>query len=115
MSWYTKLLAAVATTHGFSLDEPIGELTHDQLLNVLFGTGSEIIHVPGPGGKTYKTTFEGVIPNLERRYRESESDFVKGEIEKYMTHMTCPECKGRRLAEVAITMESRSPMLLILL
>ncbi len=110
MSWYTKLLAAVATTHGFSLDEPIGELTHDQLLNVLFGTGSEIIHVPGPGGKTYKTTFEGVIPNLERRYRESESDFVKGEIEKYMTHMTCPECKGRRLKPevLAITIDGKS-------
>lgn len=110
MSWYTKLLAAVASAHGFSLDEPIGELTHDQLLNVLFGTGSEIIHVPGPGGKTYKTTFEGVIPNLERRYRESESDFVKGEIEKYMTHMTCPECRGRRLKPevLAITIDGKS-------
>lgn len=110
LSWYTKLLKAVADAHGFSLDEPIGELTHDQLLNVLFGTGSEIIHVPGPGGRTYKTTFEGVIPNLERRYRESESDFVKGEIERYMTHMTCPACKGRRLKPevLAITIDSKS-------
>ncbi len=97
MTWYTKLMEAVAAVHGFSLDEPIMNLTHEQLMNVLYGTGDEIIKVPGPGGRSYSTTFEGVIPNLERRYRESDSDFVKGEIEKYMTHMTCPVCRGKRL------------------
>jgi excinuclease ABC subunit A len=110
MTWYGKLLQAVADTHKFSLDEPVGELTHEQLLIVLYGTENEIIQVPGPGGRTYKTKFEGVIPNLERRYRESDSDFVKGEIERYMTHMTCPSCHGRRLKPevLAITIDGKS-------
>lgn len=110
MTWYGKLLQAVADTHKFSLDEPVGELTHEQLMIVLYGTENEIIQVPGPGGRTYKTKFEGVIPNLERRYRESDSDFVKGEIERYMTHMTCPSCHGRRLKPevLAITIDGKS-------
>lgn len=110
MTWYTKLMEAVAQTHNFSLDEPIMRLTHEQLMNVLYGTGEEIIKVPGPGGRSYSTIFEGVIPNLERRYRESESDFVKGEIERYMTHMTCPVCRGKRLKPevLAITINDKS-------
>ncbi|QQS26674.1 excinuclease ABC subunit UvrA [bacterium] len=110
MTWYTKLMEAVAQIHNFSLDEPIMSLTHEQLMNVLYGTGEEIIKVPGPGGRSYSTTFEGVIPNLERRYRESESDFVKGEIERYMTHMTCPVCRGKRLKPevLAITINDKS-------
>jgi excinuclease ABC subunit A len=110
MTWYTKLMEAVAQAHNFSLDEPIMRLTHEQLMNVLYGTGDEIIKVPGPGGRSYSTTFEGVIPNLERRYRESESDFVKGEIERYMTHMTCPVCRGKRLKPevLAITVNDKS-------
>lgn len=110
MTWYTKLMEAVAAVHNFSLDEPIMNLTHEQLMNVLYGTGDEIIKVPGPAGRSYSTTFEGVIPNLERRYRESDSDFVKGEIEKYMTHMTCPACRGKRLKPevLAITVNDRS-------
>jgi excinuclease ABC subunit A len=110
MTWYTKLMQAVAVAHEFSLDEPIMSLTHEQLMNVLYGTGDEIIKVPGPGGRQYSTKFEGVIPNLERRYRESESDFVKGEIERYMTHMTCPICHGKRLKPevLAITVNNKS-------
>ncbi len=110
MTWYTKLMEAVAAAHSFSLDEPIMSLTHEQLMNVLYGTGDEIIKVPGPGGRTYSTKFEGVIPNLERRYRESDSDFVKGEIERYMTHMTCPACRGKRLKPevLAITVNDKS-------
>lgn len=110
MTWYTKLLQSVATAHKFSLDKPIHELSEAELAILLYGTGSETIHVPGPAGRTYKTTFEGVIPNLERRYRESDSDFVKGEIERYMAHMDCPACHGRRLKPevLAITIDDRS-------
>ncbi len=97
LSWYTKLLQSVAKAHKFSLDKPVGKLTQDQLYVILYGTGEQEIGVPGPAGRIYKTKFEGIIPNLERRYRESDSDFVKREIEKYMTSQVCGVCDGKRL------------------
>jgi excinuclease ABC subunit A len=110
LNWYTKLLQAVAKAHKFSLEKPVNELTQDQLYLVLYGTGDEEIGVPGPGGRTYKTKFEGIIPNLERRYRESDSDFVKKEIEKYMTSQVCAACNGKRLKPevLAITINDKS-------
>ena len=75
-----------------------------------FGTGDEVIGVPGPGLRTFKTKFEGIIPNLERRYRESDSDFVKKEIEKYMTSQICGVCDGKRLKPevLAVTIDEKS-------
>lgn len=110
MTWYGKLLAAVAKAHGFNLDRPVGELPKSALEILLYGTGEETIGVPGPGGRIYKTKFEGIIPNLERRYRESDSDFVKGEIERYMTAQICPQCGGKRLKPevLAITIADKS-------
>lgn len=110
LNWYTKLLQAVAKAHKFSLEKPVEALTNDQLYLILFGTGNEEIGVPGPGGRTYKTKFEGIIPNLERRYRESDSDFVKKEIEKYMTSQICGVCNGKRLKPevLAITINDKS-------
>ena len=110
MTWYTKLLESVAEHKKFSLDDSIEELSEASLRYILYGTGEDTISVPGPGGRTYKTTFEGVIPNLERRYRESDSDFVKGEIDRYMTNMICPSCEGRRLKPevLAITIGDKS-------
>ncbi|MEI8072656.1 MAG: excinuclease ABC subunit UvrA [Candidatus Saccharibacteria bacterium] len=110
MSWYTKLLEAVAKSHGFSLSKPIKELKTADLKTLYYGTGDEEIGVSGPGGRTYKTKFEGVVPNLERRYRESESDFVKREIEKYMTNQVCETCSGKRLKPevLAVTVHDSS-------
>ncbi len=110
LNWYTKLLQAVADKNGFSLQRPVDELTKDQLYLVLYGTGDEPVGVPGPGGRIYKTKFEGIIPNLERRYRESDSDFVKREIEKYMTTQICGVCSGKRLKPevLAITIQDKS-------
>lgn len=110
LNWYTKLLQAVAKKHKFSLEKPVDELSQDQLYLVLYGTGDEEIGVPGPGGRTYKTKFEGIIPNLERRYRESDSDFVKKEIEKYMTSQVCAVCNGKRLKPevLAVTINDKS-------
>lgn len=110
MTWYGKLLQAVADAHKFSLDIPTTELTPEQLNIVLYGTGDEVMAVPGPGGRVYRTTFEGVIPNLERRYRESDSDFVKAEIERYMNQMLCAVCQGKRLKPevLAITINDKS-------
>ncbi|MBW3538112.1 excinuclease ABC subunit UvrA [Candidatus Parcubacteria bacterium] len=110
LSWYTKLLTGVAKKHGFSLDVPVEKMRPPDLKIVLYGTGDEVIGVRGPGGRTYHSTFEGVIPNLERRYRESDSDFVKREIEKYMAEHLCPVCQGKRLKPevLAVTVNGRS-------
>ncbi len=110
MSWYTKLLEAVAKAHTFRLDVPVADLSEKDKKILFYGTGDEVIGVPGPGGRTYKTKFEGVIPNMQRRYRESDSDFVKREIEKYMTTQICESCGGKRLKPevLAITIAGQS-------
>ncbi|MCC7289232.1 excinuclease ABC subunit UvrA [bacterium] len=110
MTWYGKLLDAVADEFKFNLNVPVEELSKESLQILFYGAGDRTIGVRGPGGRTYKTTFEGIIPNLERRYRESDSDFVKGEIEKYMTNKVCPTCEGRRLKPevLAITVADKS-------
>lgn len=110
MTWYTKLLEAVATKYKFSLNVPVNKLSKKDMQILLRGAGDEEIGVRGPGGRTYKTKFEGIIPNLERRYRESDSDFVKAEIERYMTTNICPVCEGKRLKPevLAITIDDKS-------
>ena len=110
LSWYTKLLEAVAKLHNFNLNVPVEKLSKSSFDIICYGTGDQEIGVPGPGGKIYRTKFEGVIPNLERRYRESDSDFVKKEIEKYMTTQICTECNGKRLKPevLAITIKENS-------
>ena len=110
MTWYGKLLDAVADEFKFNLNVPVEELSKESLQILFYGAGDRTIGVRGPGGRTYKATFEGIIPNLERRYRESDSDFVKGEIEKYMTNKVCPTCEGRRLKPevLAITVADKS-------
>lgn len=91
-TWYMKLLAAVAKTHGFSVDEPVEKLEKKALDIVLYGTGEEQYLVDGQ-----KSAFDGVIPNLEKRYKETDSDYVRKEIETYMNVVVCPSCKGKRL------------------
>jgi excinuclease ABC subunit A len=110
MSWYTKLLESVAKLHKFDLNVPVSKLSKASFEIICYGTGEQEIGVSGPGGKIYRTKFEGVIPNLERRYRESDSDFVKREIEKYMTTQICTECNGKRLKPevLAITIKDNS-------
>ncbi|MEY4744106.1 MAG: hypothetical protein RL272_51 [Candidatus Parcubacteria bacterium] len=90
--WYTKLLAAVAKTHGFSVDTPMEKLEKRAVDIILYGTGEEKYLVDG-----VQTPFDGVVPNLEKRYKETDSDYVMKEIEGYMNVVTCPACKGKRL------------------
>ncbi len=90
--WYTKLLAAVAKTHGFSVDTAIEKLEKRALDIILYGTGDETYLV-----ENEQVPFEGVVPNLEKRYKETDSDYVQKEIEGYMNVVTCPACKGKRL------------------
>jgi len=87
-----KILEAVASRHGFSLDIPVEKLTPNQIKIVLYGTGDELFEVNG--GQYH---FEGVIPSLEKKYKETDSDYLRKEIENYMRSLTCPICKGKRL------------------
>lgn len=95
--WYLKKVEVMAEANGFSTHVPTSQLTTDQLDMVLYGTGDKVYTVPLGGGRSFETTFEGVIPNLERRYKETESDFVRRDIEKFMQERPCHACLGRRL------------------
>jgi len=110
LNWYTKLLEGVASTMGFSLDQPVLEMKPADLRTILYGAGETTINMKGPGGRVYRTTFEGVIPNLERRYHETDSEFVRKEIEKYMAERECPVCHGKRLKPeiLAVTVGGKS-------
>ncbi len=110
LTWYTRLLQGVADAHGFSLDTPVTEMKPADLRIVLYGAGDTQVALRGPGGRTYHTTYEGVIPNLERRYHETDSEFVRKDIEKYMAEHECPVCHGQRLKPeiLAVTIENKS-------
>lgn len=100
-NYYSQLLAAVAAAYGFSLDTPFKDLRPEDVRVVLYGTGGKkiTVHYTNSYGEsyTYRTAFEGVIPNLERRYRETDSENVREEIESYMAQRPCPACGGARL------------------
>lgn len=99
-------LAALGEKYGFSLDTPFKELSAEAKKVILYGTGSERIHVEYHkefGEGSYDSPFEGVIPNLERRYRETQSDFMKREIEEYMANIPCPDCNGKRLKKESLS------------
>ncbi|MFO0882367.1 MAG: excinuclease ABC subunit UvrA [Candidatus Saccharimonadales bacterium] len=111
-SWYLKKVEVMAEANGFSIHVPTGQLTKEQLEMVMYGTGNAIYQVPLGGGRSFETTFEGVIPNLERRYKETESDFVRRDIEKFMQERPCHACGGKRLRPevLAVTVAKLSIM-----
>ena len=111
-SWYVKKVEVMAEVNGFSIHVPTGQLTSEQINMVLYGTGEKVYKVPLGGGRSYETTFEGVIPNLERRYKETESDFIRRDIERYMQELPCTTCKGKRLKPeiLAVTVSNLSIM-----
>ncbi|MBP3371455.1 MAG: excinuclease ABC subunit UvrA [Clostridia bacterium] len=95
---------ALGDHYGFSIDTPVKNLTKKQLDVILYGSGDERIRVRYAreyGTGTFATTFEGVIPSLERRYRETSSEAAKVEYEGLMSNVTCPSCKGKRLKDSA--------------
>ena len=100
-SYYMALLKGVAQKYGFSLDTPWKELPPEARRVILYGSGHETITLDYRNRyghrRRYETTFEGVIPNLQRRYNETDSDYIRGEIESYMTTRPCPACEGTRL------------------
>ena len=104
--WYVSLLEAVAGGHGFSAKVPVKDLAPEHVNLVLFGNKSKKVTIQHKTqrGRTYSwdTTFEGVIPNLERRYRDTESDHTRQEIERYMAARSCKSCGGKRLRPEAL-------------
>ncbi len=91
---------ALAERYHFSLDSPVSELPEDVIDIIFYGTKGEKITVHRRneyGSGTYNTEFEGIINNLERRFRETQSTWIKAEIESYMSSVPCDACKGKRL------------------
>lgn len=101
-AWYMKRLAEVAKAHGFSLQVPVAQLSQDDLEKVLYGTGSQKYTVNLGSGRSYESTYEGVIPNLERRHKETDSEFMRRDIERFMRDRKCHTCKGARLKPVVL-------------
>jgi excinuclease ABC subunit A len=108
--YYLGLLESVARAYGFSLAQPVEELTEEQLRVVLYGTGGERIPIKFHNRRhgrahEYRTVFEGVVPNLQRRYQETTSPQQREELERYMMNRPCPTCGGARLkpASLAVT------------
>lgn len=111
-NWYMKKLQAVADRYTFSLHVPTSELTKEQLDRIMYGTGKETFKVSLGMGRSFETTYEGVVPNLERRHKETDSDFIRRDIERFMQEKPCHACKGRRLKPevLAITVQDSSIM-----
>ncbi len=96
---------ALARHYGFSLDVPVKDLPEKVYNVLLYGSGEEKIQMEY-STKTFNTSYlarwEGIIPNLQRRYKETSSDYTKQEIERYMTVTPCETCKGKRLKKEAL-------------
>ena len=106
-AWYISLMEAVAEANGFSAKVPVREMDPEHVDLILYGNGQQKVTVSHRThrGRTYSwdTNFEGVIPNLERRYRTTESDYARSQIERYMSARPCRSCNGRRLRPEALS------------
>ncbi len=111
-NWYIKKLQAVAEKYNFSLHEPTARISEANMERIMFGTGADTYSVSLGSGRSFTTTYEGVIPNLERRHKETESEFMRRDIERFMQEKPCKACGGRRLKPeiLAVTVAGQSIM-----
>ncbi|MDP3685535.1 MAG: excinuclease ABC subunit UvrA [bacterium] len=100
--WASALLEAVARRHRFSLSLPVRKLSADARKILLTGTGDETYTVRTEDGDLFPSAYEGVVPNLLRRYKETDSDYARSEIERFMVAKPCPTCQGKRLKPEAL-------------
>jgi len=111
-TWYVDQLDSLAKRGGFSLDTPVKELSEEQLKLVLYGEGGESYQYRNRFGhiREYCIGFEGVIPAMERIYKNTESDNSRSNIERYMVSRLCPVCGGKRLKpeSLAVTIGGKS-------
>ena len=101
-NFYMKKIRAVAEAYGFSVRTPVRDLPEAVQQLVLYGTGAQKYRIALGSGRHYDTTYEGVIPNLERRWRETDSEFMRKDIERFMRERQCTTCKGARLKPVVL-------------
>jgi excinuclease ABC subunit A len=111
--WHASILEALSKRYDFSLDTPWRELTEEQRQIVLYGTPEPLTirYTPQHGHtRKYTTNFEGVIPNLDRRYKQTDSEGIREDIENYMSARICPDCHGARLKpeSLAVTVGERN-------
>lgn len=95
-----KVFKTLSEKYNFSLDTPFEELSQEAQDIILYGTGSDKIDIyykNANGSGHYSYNFEGIIPTMQRRYKEATSDYIKQEYEEFMTYTPCPSCKGARL------------------
>ncbi|MED1111881.1 excinuclease ABC subunit UvrA [Bacillus paramycoides] len=99
--YYPQLLKSVCNHYGIDMDMPVKDIPKDLFDKVLYGSGEEKVYFRYVNEfgqvKENEILFEGVIPNIERRYRETSSDYIREQMEKYMAEQACPKCKGGRL------------------
>jgi excinuclease ABC subunit A len=114
--FYTDLVEAVARRYRIPLTKPFNKLTVKERQIILYGNDGDPLRISyhnSQGQKRwYETSYEGIVPNLERRYRETESEFIRLEIERLMAHKPCPACRGKRLKPeyLKVTIADRSIM-----
>ena len=105
-SYYWQMVEAVAKHYSIDLEAPVVEIPEEDLKLILYGTnGQEIpVHYISRDGReaTYRTPFEGIVGNLERRYQETKSDYIRSKIQEFMSRRPCPACRGQRLRPEAL-------------
>lgn len=106
-TWFTRLIEAVGSEYGFNMNTRLGELSDEARKVLLYGAGSKEFEVSGKNRQgrwtSFYSTFKGLVENLKERYKDTESEWVKQEIEKYMVREICPKCKGSRLKDEALS------------
>ncbi len=112
-TWYLRILEQVGKHYKFTIHQPLSTFTKKQLQALLYGTGDRRYRLEYSSDHfsgEIAANFEGVIPNLERRYRETDSDYVRSEIERYMRVLPCPVCQGKRLRaeSLAVTVADKN-------
>jgi len=104
-AYYFQLITALAEHYGFDIETPFEELPQDIQDCILYGSRGTVIRFrylnERRGGMERKHPFEGIIPNMQRRYRETESSTVREELARYQSNQTCPDCNGARLNQAA--------------
>jgi excinuclease ABC subunit A len=104
--YYWQMVEAVAEHYKIDLEVPVAELPRDRLDLILYGTkGEEVpVHYESREGRhaTYRTAYEGVIGNLQRRYQETQSEYIRSKIQEFMSERPCPACQGKRLRPEAL-------------
>ncbi|MCD4694514.1 excinuclease ABC subunit UvrA, partial [bacterium] len=110
-TWRLRIIGTVADSYGFDLNTPLKDLTKEQLNILLYGTKKKeysVDYEKGEESGQFITNFEGIIPNLEKRFYQTESEYMRKEISKYMRELKCPSCNGKRLKPEILSVKLES-------